>query len=236
MSGHAVTAEVRPARRFERSVPATPGPLSALGIAGLCLLGLAVIWVVAELIPAVQLKDATALYRFTTLDRPGINGPAEFLLHLLDPALFVLWAIALIAVAIAGERPRSALAVAVVLALAPFSADLLKPLLAHPHDHVGGQVIGAASWPSGHSTAATALVLCAVLVAPPRLRRAVALLGMLFVIAVGAALLILAWHMPSDVLGGILLAGLWMALAVAALRASERVRRPRRPRGPEHTL
>jgi hypothetical protein len=28
--------------------------------------------------------------------------------------------------------------------------------------------------------------------------------------------------MPSDVIGGILLASLWMALAVAALRASER--------------
>ena len=30
-----------------------------------------------------------------------------------------------------------------------------------------------------------------------------------------AALLIRAWHMPSDVIGGILLASLWMALAVA---------------------
>jgi membrane-associated phospholipid phosphatase len=230
MSGHAYAAEARPARPLERRGTAAASPLSALGIAGLCVLGLAAIWAVAELIPAVHLKDATALYRFTTLSRPGINGPAEFLLHLLDPSLFVLWAIALVAVALAGERPRAALAVGVVLALAPFSAELLKPLLAHKHDHVGGVVIGAASWPSGHSTAAAALALCAVLVAPAKLRRAVALLGALFVIAVSVALLILAWHMPSDVLGGIVLAGLWMALAVAALRASERVR-PRRPRG-----
>ena len=34
--------------------------------------------------------------------------------------------------------------------------------------------------------------------------------------------------MPSDVLGGYLVAALWMALAVAALRAGERVRPSRR--------
>jgi membrane-associated phospholipid phosphatase len=47
------------------------------------------------------------------------------------------------------------------------------------------------------------------------------MLGALLVAAVGCALLILAWHMPSDVLGGYLLATLWAALAVAALRAGE---------------
>ncbi len=234
MTGHALAAEAPTARAPSRRGDAAPSPLSALGIAALCVFGLAVVWAVAELIPAVRLRDATTLYRFTTLSRPSIDAPAEFLLHLLDPSLFVLWAIALIAVALAGERPRAAVAVAVVLALAPFSAELLKPLLAHKHDHVGGAVIGAASWPSGHSTAAMALVLCAVLVAPARLRGAVALLGALFVLAVSAALLVLAWHMPSDVLGGILLAALWMALAVAALRASERIR-PRRPRVPAET-
>jgi membrane-associated phospholipid phosphatase len=125
--------------------------------------------------------------------------------------------------ALARERPRVALAVAMVMALAPLSAELLKPLLAHPHASIGAtQVVNAASWPSGHSTAAAALALCAVLVSPARLRPLIGALGGLFVLAVGAALLIRAWHMPSDVLGGYLLAALWMALAVAALRASQR--------------
>ena len=49
----------------------------------------------------------------------------------------------------------------------------------------------------------------------------------LFALAVGCALLILAWHMPSDVLGGYLVAVLWMALAVAGLRAwTARIRLP----------
>ena len=72
-------------------------------------------------------------------------------------------------------------------------------------------------------------MLCAVLASPPRARPAVAAIGALFAAAVGLALLILAWHMPSDVLGGYLVATLWMALAVAALRVAER-RWPTPPR------
>ncbi len=76
----------------------------------------------------------------------------------------------LVAVALARERPRVALAVVLVMALAPLSSETLKPLLAHPHVQIGTLHIDAASWPSGHSTAALALALCAVLVAPARLR------------------------------------------------------------------
>jgi membrane-associated phospholipid phosphatase len=61
-----------------------------------------------------------------------------------------------------------------------------------------------------------------VLVAPARRRPLVALLAAAFTLTVGVALLIGAWHMPSDVLGGYLMAVLWMALAIAGLRASER--------------
>ena len=52
-------------------------------------------------------------------------------------------------------------------------------------------------------------------------------IGAVFAVAVGCALLILAWHMPSDVLGGYLVAALWTALAVAALRAADRRWPPR---------
>jgi membrane-associated phospholipid phosphatase len=94
-------------------------------------------------------------------------------------------------------------------------------LLAHPHAWVGDNWVKAASWPSGHATAAMALALCAVLVAPRRLRPTVAALGAMFVAGVGLSLLILAWHLPSDVLGGYLVGMLWVALAVAGLRAAD---------------
>ena len=58
----------------------------------------------------------------------------------------------------------------------------------------------------------------------------VAVVAGAYVLAASVALLVLAWHMPSDVLGGILLASLWMALAVAGLRASERAFPPDRRR------
>ncbi len=224
MSEGAYTASLSASGRRPRgpSGPATAsGPLA---LAALCALALVAVWAVAELVPQVHTRDALALYEFTTLNRPSLDSVSHFLLHLLNPALFVLWGIALVAFALAQGRARVAVAVVAVLSLAPLTAEVLKPLLAHPHDSVGYVHINPASWPSGHSTAAAALVLCAVLVAPPRMRPVVAVLGALYALAVGAALLILAWHMPSDVLGGYLVAALWMALAVAGLRA---VRAPR---------
>ena len=206
-----------------------PGAGGALRIAGLCLLAMALVWVIAELVPAVHARDAVLLGNFTHLEGPQVNTVANFLLNLLDPLLFTIWGTALVLVAIARDRPRVALAVAVVMGLAPLSADKLKPLLAHTHARAGGLQLAPVSFPSGHSTAALALVLCAVLVAPARLRPLVAVFGAVFALAVGCALLILAWHMPSDVLGGYLVASLWMALAVAGLRATDRRRPAGRP-------
>jgi membrane-associated phospholipid phosphatase len=79
--------------------------------------------------------------------------------------------------------------------------------------------IGAASWPSGHATAAMSFALCAVLAAPARWRPLVAAIGAAFAVAVCYSFLALAWHYPSDVLGGFLVATTWTLLAVAALLA-----------------
>lgn len=208
-----------------------PGPAGPLSLAGLCLLALALVWVVAELVPAAHFRDALLLHHFVALESSQINGVAERLPHLLNPLLFTLWGIVLVLVALARQRPRVALAVALVLTLAPLCAEILKPLLAHSHVRIGFTQIGAASFPSGHSTAAAILAMSSVLVAPRRARPLVAALAVLFALAVGAALLIRAWHMPSDVLGGYLMALLWTALAIAGVRISQR-RWPSRPRLP----
>jgi membrane-associated phospholipid phosphatase len=198
-----------------------PSAAGALCLAGLCVLALALTWAVAALVPATHVKDAVALYDFTLLGSPRVDDLANALLDLLDPALYILWGALLIAVALWRRRPRVALAVGLVLGLAPLTAETLKPLLAHPHALVGGSWVTAASWPSGHATAATALALCAVLVAPQGLRPTVAVLGAIFAASVGFSLLLLAWHLPSDVVGGYLVGTLWMALAVAGLRTAE---------------
>jgi membrane-associated phospholipid phosphatase len=201
----------------------------ALFVAGLCAVGLALTWVLAELVPVTHVKDAVALYDFTRLNRPLVEVPANALLDLLYPPFYAAWGIVLVVVALRRRLPWVALAVVVVMPLAPLSAELLKPLLAHSHDQIGPTHITNASWPSGHATAALALAWCALLVAPPASRRLVATLGAAFSAAVGVALLVLAWHMPSDVVGGYLLATLWAALAFAVLRTFERDGRPRTP-------
>jgi membrane-associated phospholipid phosphatase len=224
MSSAPLTAARSAARPGAGGVTRTPAARTgrpsgawALRAAVLCLAGMATTWTLAELVPAVHLRDAVLLNDFTKLSRPGVDGLANGLLHLLDPLLYTVWALLLVTVALLRRRPRVALAVAVVLPVAPGAAELLKPLLAHPHDSVGWQWVGPASWPSGHATAAMTLVLCALLVAPHRMRPLVAALGCAVAVAVGCSLLILAWHMPSDVLGGYLLAALCVSLAVAAM-------------------
>ncbi len=208
---------------FSRAAPeAQRGYGGPLLLAAACVAGLALTWILAALVPVTHDKDAIALYDFTRLDRPAIEAPARLLLDLLEPAFFIVWGIALVAIALSCGRGRVALAVALVLSLAPASAELLKPLLAHPHAEVVPLYIKGASWPSGHATAATALVWCVLLVAPSNLRRTLAPVGAVLLAAVGCSLLILAWHMPSDVIGGYLLGTLWFALALLGLRASDR--------------
>jgi membrane-associated phospholipid phosphatase len=212
--GAGTAGRVGPAKRLSAGL--------ALRVAGLCVLALAVTWILAAHVPAVRWRDVLALHSFTKLDTPRVDALASYLLDLLDPLVYTLWALLLVAIALLRRRPRVALAVTIVLPAAPLTAELLKPLLAHAHDHLGWIWIGAASWPSGHATAAMTLVVCALLVAPHRLRPTVAVLGSAFALLVGLSLLILAWHMPSDVIGGYLLAALYGALAFAALRAAER--------------
>jgi membrane-associated phospholipid phosphatase len=224
VEGHAYTA-VSLRARGGASGSRWAKPSGALAICALCLLAGVLVWALAAYVPAVRVRDAALLGHVSLHNHGAASWVAGRLIHLLEPVLFILWGVALISLALAQERPRTALAVVVVMALAPLSAEVLKPLLAHPHLPAGAVRIGPASWPSGHSTAASALALSAVLVAPSRLRPLVGALALAFAAAVGTALLIRGAHMPSDVIGGWLTAGFWASLALAGLRAADR-RRP----------
>jgi membrane-associated phospholipid phosphatase len=203
--------------------PSRPSIRAPLLLAALCVLALALVWGVAAHVQDVRVADARLLHDFTLIENARINSAAQTLLSLLNAGQFAIWAFALVLFALARERPRLALAIVFVVTLGPFTAELLKPLLAVAHVSIGeDRPIGAASWPSGHATAATVLALSAVLVVPSRWRSLALALAAAFLLAVGASLLIRAWHMPSDVLGGYLLGTFWTALALAVVRASER--------------
>jgi membrane-associated phospholipid phosphatase len=199
-------------------------PLALLSAAA-CLAGLAAVAVLALVVPAAHVRDAAMLHGFMGLDRPDAHFAIRTMAHLADPVPYLCLGLACIAVALARRRGWRALAVLVLLIVTGVTTQALKQILATPRFEAWlGQQIGNASWPSGHSTAAMTLALCAVMVAPPALRAATALIGGAFAIGVGYAVLVLAWHFPSDVLGGYLVAGAWVSLALAALQPLERAR------------
>lgn len=85
-----------------------------------------------------------------------------------------------------------------------------------------------ASWPSGHLTAATSLALCVVLVAPVALRPYAVVAGALGVLATAYSILVIGSHHPSDVAGGMLVAGAWTGVVVAALERGRPATRAQR--------
>lgn len=193
-----------------------------------CALALALTGLLAALVPVVHVHDSATLQGFVVLDQPRVAPVADFVAHLADPLPYALIGLALAAVAAARRRLSVALAIPPLLVATEVTTQLLKQLLAHPRfdEWLGASQIPAASWPSGHATAAMTLALCAVIAAPAALRPLAAFAGGAFAIAVSYAILVLGWHFPSDVLGGYLVAGMWMSLAVASLSWLER-RRPR---------
>ena len=159
----------------------------------------------ALLVSAGHERDAAMLHGFVGLDRPGVRFEVKVLAHLCDTLPYTCAGAVCVGVALARGRAWRALAAGVLLVATCATTEVVKHLLAHARlENWLSPQIAVTSWPSGHSTAAMTLALCAVLVAPPALRAATALLGGAFAVGVGYAVLVLGWHFPSDVLGGFL--------------------------------
>jgi membrane-associated phospholipid phosphatase len=209
-------------RRAPTPLLAAAGFVAALLVEGILTLAL----------PAGRTVDAQILGGFVGLE--SSSHPAQtaaWIAHHATPAVYAAIGAVLAAVALARRRPRLAVGVPAAMGAAIATTELLKVLLAHPrhwHSLWAANLVGPASWPSGHATAAMMLALCAVLVSPSAWRQLVALLGAGLAITVSYAILILPWHFPSDVLGGYLVAGAWVSLLLAAVSWSVRVRPPRR--------
>jgi membrane-associated phospholipid phosphatase len=201
------------------------------GAAG-CLVLLAATWFAAFHVGIFRNADQSIFTGFYNLNgHSRIDAMAWHIARLCDPSPYVYFVAIPILVALARGRPRVAVAVAAILLGANVTTQVLKPLLAEPRatSLLGFTPVNAASWPSGHATAAMSLALSSVLAAPARWRPAVAALGAMFAVAVSYSFLTLGWHYPSDVFGGFLVAATWTLLAIAALRAAE-ARAPREER------
>lgn len=190
----------------------------ALAGAGTGALALIAVWFATFHLALVRRADASILVGFTGLQRPWVDTFTHFVAGLCSPHQYVLLVALPIVVALIRRRPRHAAAMVMIILGANLTTQLLKPLLAAPRPvGVPGLSIDAASWPSGHATAAMTLVLCAVLAAPARRRPLVGAVMAVFAIAVCYSFLELQWHYPSDVLGGFLVATTWALAGAAAL-------------------
>jgi membrane-associated phospholipid phosphatase len=195
--------------------------------AGACGVAFFVLLWLAYFVPQASFLDAAALDGFVAVGRPSINGIAANLAHACNPFPYGAFALAAIAIAFAVRGARTGAAVTLILAGANVSSQVLKPLLAHHrelwHTEFHLYNIQDASYPSGHATAAMSLALAAMVIAPRAYRPLVAAVGGFLTIAVSFSILMLAWHFPSDVVGGYLVATIWGLVPLAALRyANER--------------
>lgn len=193
----------------------------------------------AALAQAVAL---VVIYRFFVLTEHGqrldtialsSNGLAAD--HLGHPINVLLNAISIVAVAAAAAvvgfialvRRRVALAVTsiVLIAGANLTAELMKKYLHRPDLGIDeARAAAGNSFPSGHTAIAMSVVVALVLVLPPRVRGAGAIIGAIYAAAIGVATLSAGWHRPSDAVGAILVVGVWAALAGILLRYLRRRR------------
>jgi membrane-associated phospholipid phosphatase len=195
----------------------------ALGTAVASFVGMAAVGVLALAFETGLRRDAAMLQAFTGLDRSRINPEIRAIALSVDPVPYACAGLVLVGACLVRRRVWRAAAVATVLLGSGASAQVLKHMLATPRvpSFGSGFRVEDIGWPSGHAAAATALAFCSVIVVPPGWRTVVALAGGAYAVVMAHATLALTWHYPSEVLGGLLLAGVWGGATLAALAPLE---------------
>ncbi|APF41419.1 phosphatase PAP2 family protein [Neomicrococcus aestuarii] len=117
-------------------------------------------------------------------------------------------ALALIITAIARRSLVGPLIAAAGWAGATLSTQVLKhSILNRPDLNISDATVN--SFPSGHTTFATAAMIAVLVVAAPRWRPLLALFGGLFALLTGVSTVALGWHRPSDIIGAFLVCAFW---------------------------
>lgn len=193
-----------------------------------CACGLVLLAIAIYKVGVIERLDADLLGRLVIDRGTGTFRVANLFAHMADPLPLVVMLVAVCGLAFSLGRKREAVAAVVVVAGANLTTQVLKVLLAHPRyqPFLGESQPLSTAFPSGHATAAASIAVALLLVAPVRLREIAGLLGMALVAVVSGSVVVLEWHYPSDVVGGILIAAGWGFAALAGLRAVGQLRRP----------
>jgi membrane-associated phospholipid phosphatase len=192
-----------------------------------------VVYLLASYVPFVTRLDVDVMARAIAHQTPERASLATSLVDLFNPGPFALFTCLIVAGAIAAGRIRAGLTAGAAVIGAVISAEALKHLLAVQRPFPADHYMPAGSWPSAHTTAAVSLLLALVIVLPAHLRRPVAIVGGLGVAFALGSIVLMGFHYPSDVVGGILLATGWAA-AGFAVSGSARAPRAARSRRRSH--
>lgn len=205
-----------PARHGRRRRIASTPLLGALG----CVLAFAYTYWFFVLTPSGQRIENTTLLA----GRPSTTDSIAGLLRDVDfvPLLGVT---AVVLPLLALARRRYALAGgALVTLLGSLAAAQFLKLAVLPRPELGESdgAPGHNSFPSGHVTAAIAVLLATMLVLPRRFRLWAAVPGAIAVAWVAASTVVLGWHRLSDTLGAVFLVSALCCLAIA-FRGTQRI-------------
>ncbi len=136
-------------------------------------------------------------------------------------SLYLLVPLALLSAALLGyfQKRWEASLLIVGLGGATLLVHLIKLISARPRPAVGERLVPLpwdSSFPSAHTTQIAAFTLCALVIILriwPHWWIVAAVATIALIVLVGASRIYLQVHYPSDVLAGIVLAGVWIALA-----------------------
>lgn len=189
----------RTASRVVRSgVPSAPLTTNRLvAYATAALLGAAVVFVLGVGTRWGQSFGDSA-YAGRMRSSPELRDGAREALDSVRAISTVLFGSAILAVALVRKRVRLAAVVLGVMVVSILGAELLKRGLPRPDYGIDPPGMTANWAPSGHSTVAITLVLCALMVVPASARRVVSIIGALYVAVIASATLAAGWHRPTD--------------------------------------
>jgi membrane-associated phospholipid phosphatase len=198
-----------------------PRVKSALLAAIACALAIAPLAVMAYSWNSFQRVDLRGFIHLRHEEGP-IHAFAAAFVNLGDLAALLVFLGVACAIGLRYGRRREVIAAIVVVVGANLTTQLLKTTLEHARHKAfehGVELPWPNSFPSGHTTAAASIAVALLLVVPATHRLVAAVLGFGIAASVGFSVVVLGWHYPSDVLGGLLVVGAWSFAALAWLRS-----------------
>lgn len=130
---------------------------------------------------------------------------ADTMLQVVSIGTLAIATAALTGLAVLRRRPAMLLLPAAIVGISLLATEICKNLVFERPDLVLASQLDDNSYPSGHTTVFASIGLAALVVAPPRLRTAAALLATALAAAAGVLVVTADWHRPSDPIGSYLL-------------------------------